>query len=84
VFGFASKEAYDLVLEVLKDIPDSFFGAYSDDSAISSNTEGCCKAFLMYEQAGGACGQVNFAANKTLVVLGKCDQAELQEINQGR
>ena len=36
VFGFASKEAYDLVLEVLKDIPDSFFGAYSDDSAISS------------------------------------------------
>jgi hypothetical protein len=47
VFGFASKEAYDLVLEVLKDIPDSFFGAYSDDSAISSNTEGCCEAFLI-------------------------------------
>jgi hypothetical protein len=34
----------------------------------------------MYEQAGGACSlQVNFAANKTVVVLGKCDQAELQE-----
>ena len=79
VFGFASKEAYDLVLEVLKDIPDSFFGAYSDDSAISSNTEGCCEAFLMYEQAGRACGlHVNFAANKTVVLLGKCDQAELQ------
>jgi hypothetical protein len=60
--------AYDLVLEVLKDIPDSFLGAYADDSAIASKTEGCCEAFLMYEQAGGACGlQVNFAANNTVV-----------------
>jgi hypothetical protein len=33
----------------------------------------------MYEQAGGACGlQVNFAANKTVVVLGISDQVELQ------
>ena len=33
----------------------------------------------MYEQAGRACGlHVNFAANKTVVLLGKCDQAELQ------
>ena len=69
MFGFATKEAYDKVLEKLEDSQDGFFGAFADDAAISADPDSCD----VYLQAGQECGlNVNFAHNKTEVLLGKC------------
>lgn len=81
VFGFSTKEAYDRVCAILRGCLDCFFVAFSDDSAISADHDPCVEAFMEYLEAGKECGlKVNFAINKTVVLLGKCaDEGEVEQ-----
>ena len=64
----------------LQDCQDGLFGAFADDAAISADPDSCVQAFDVYLQAGQECGlKVNFALNKTEMLLGKyADQAEME------
>jgi hypothetical protein len=59
---------------------NSIFGAFLDDSAISAAHQDTVDAFDSYKKDGPEHGlHINCGANKTVVLLGKCeDEAETQ------
>lgn len=77
IFGFTTLDAYRRVNAVLRNCPNSFFGAYSDDGAIHAPHDHAIAAFVEYITAGEECGlTVNLALNKTTVLLGRCRDDE--------
>jgi len=77
IFGFATVEAYRAVAMTLRDCPNGWFGAYSDDSCISASHDFATVAFRTYLEEGRQSGlNVNFAKGKTEVLLGECESED--------
>ena len=77
VFGFGSLVPYKNIDSFLKPKENALFGAYLDDSVISAAHEDTVTAFQMYQRDGPKHGlEINYGPNKTVVLLGKCANAE--------
>ena len=80
IFGFATLPSYKRTSAILKDKPNSFFRAYSDDSTIGDVHDDAINAFDTLKEGLKSCGlKINFRPHKTVVLLGHCnDDLELQ------
>ena len=75
----ATLPSYKRTSAILKDKPNSFLRAYSDDSIIGAVHDDAIKAFDTLKKGLKSCGsKINFRTHKTVVLLGLCnDDLEL-------
>jgi hypothetical protein len=77
IFGFGSLVPYTNIDNFLKTKDNAIFGGYLDDCAIVASHEDATTAFGMYKEEGSRHGlHINYGPNKTVILLGKCNNAE--------
>jgi hypothetical protein len=77
IFGFGSLKPYKSINALLSLKENAFFGAFLDDSVISAAHEDAITGFDIFRADGPKHGlDINYAPNKTVVLLGRCDNEE--------